>query len=103
MCAGRRHTLPAHTFGRQQPAVRVRDIMQRDVVTVGQDQTCADAAKLLREHHISSLIVNGPAGPAGIITERDYVSLVADAQNPASVTVGERMTTDLVTIASNAD
>jgi CBS domain-containing protein/uncharacterized membrane protein len=83
--------------------VRVRDIMHRDVVTVGQDQTCADAAKLLRQHRISSLIVNGPAGPAGIITERDYVSLVADAQNPASVTVGERMTRSLITVTSSAD
>ena len=77
--------------------------MHRDVVTVGRDQTCADAAKLLREHHISSLIVNSVTGPIGIITERDYVSLVADAQNPASVTVGERMTTDLVTVSSSAD
>jgi CBS domain-containing protein len=83
--------------------VRVRDIMHRDVVTVREDQTFADAAKLLREHQISSLIVNGPAGPTGIITERDYVSLVADAQTPGSVSVGERMTTDLITVASSAD
>jgi len=39
-------TLAAHPIGRQ-PAVRVRDIMHREVVTVGEDQTCADAAKLL--------------------------------------------------------
>ena len=77
--------------------------MHRDVVTVSEDQTCADAAKLLREHRISSLIVDGPDGPTGIITERDYINLVADALNPASVTVGERMTTDLITVPSNAD
>lgn len=83
--------------------MRVRDIMHREVVTVGEDQTCADAAKLLRQHHISSLIVNGPGGPTGIITERDYINLVADALNPAAVTVGERMTTDLITVPSSAD
>ena len=83
--------------------MRVKDIMHREVVTVGEDQTCADAAKLLREHHISALIVNSPVGPAGIITERDLVNLVADTQDPASVSVGERMTTNLITVPSNAD
>jgi CBS domain-containing protein/uncharacterized membrane protein len=83
--------------------MRVRDIMHRDVVTVGEHQTCADAARILRENRISSLVVNGRSGPAGIITERDYVNLVADYQDPASVTVGQRMTTNLITVPSNAD
>jgi len=83
--------------------MRVRDIMHRDVVTIGEHQTCADAARILRENRISSLIVNGPQGPAGIITERDYVNLVADCADPASVSVGQRMTTDLITVTSNAD
>jgi CBS domain-containing protein/uncharacterized membrane protein len=83
--------------------VRVKDIMHRDVVTVSPDETCADAAKLLREHKISSLIVAGPGGPAGIITERDYVNLVADARDPASVRVAERMTENLITVTSMTD
>jgi CBS domain-containing protein len=69
-----------HQYNWECPAVRVNDIMHRDVVTVRQDETCAAAAKLRRERHISSLVVSSPAGPAGIITERDYVNLVADAQ-----------------------
>jgi uncharacterized membrane protein len=77
--------------------------MHRDVITVGQDQTCADAAKLLRENRISSLIVNGPGGPCGIITERDYVNMVAEAQDPGAVSVGARMTTNLITVSSSAD
>ena len=46
------------------------------------------------------MIVNGPSGPAGIITERDVVHLIADGQDPASVLVGARMTTNLVTVQS---
>jgi CBS domain-containing protein len=83
--------------------VRVADIMHRDMVTVGVGETYVGAAKLLREHGISGLIVTGPAGPAGIITDRDYVNLVADGQDPASVTVGARMTTNLVTVQSDTD
>jgi CBS domain-containing protein/uncharacterized membrane protein len=83
--------------------MRVRDIMHRDVVTIGEHQTCSDAARILRENKISSLVVNGPDGPAGIITERDYVNLVADRKDPAIVNVGQCMTTNLITIPSSAD
>ena len=65
--------------------MRVKDIMHREVVTVDEDRTCADAAKLLREHQISALVVNSATGgPAGIITERDYVNLVADRGHDGS-------------------
>jgi CBS domain-containing protein/uncharacterized membrane protein len=83
--------------------VRVKDLMHRDVVTVSKDETCADAARLLKENRISSLVVSGAAGPAGIITERDFVNMVADGQDPATVTVAERMTRDLITISPNTD
>jgi CBS domain-containing protein len=83
--------------------MRVKDLMHRDVVTVKKDETCAVAAKLLREHQISSLIVSSPAGPTGTITQHDYVNMVADGQDPARVTVAERMTTNLITISPTAD
>ena len=83
--------------------MRVKDIMNRDVVTVTRDETCSEAAKLLRERKISSLIVNGTAGPIGIITERDYVNLIADGLDPLRVRVADRMTTDLITVSSSAD
>src|SRR6058998_35456 len=83
--------------------MRVKEIMQRDVVTVDGDETCALAARILRDRGISSLIVNGSAAPVGIITERDYVNLVADGEDPASVTVAERMSTNLITVESSAE
>jgi CBS domain-containing protein/uncharacterized membrane protein len=83
--------------------VRVKDLMHRDVVTVGKHQSCAAAAKLLREHQISSLVVDGSDGPAGIITERDFVNIVVDGQDPATITVGERMTSNLITVSPATD
>jgi CBS domain-containing protein/uncharacterized membrane protein len=83
--------------------VRVKDLMHRDVVTVSKDDTCAAAAKLLRERQISSLVVKGADGPAGIITERDFVNMVVDGQDPALVTVGERMTTNVITVSPMTD
>jgi hypothetical protein len=77
--------------------------MHRDMVTIGVDETYVGAARLLREHGISAVIVTGQSGPAGIVTDRDYVDLVADGQDPASVRLGDRMSTNLVTVESGAD
>ena len=68
--------------------MNVADIMHTDVVTVGADDTFAVVAKVLREHGISSVVVKGESGPAGIVTERDFVNLLADGGDATSTTVG---------------
>jgi CBS domain-containing protein len=83
--------------------MQVSDIMHGDVVTVGAEDTFADAAKILREHRISSVIVKGDSGPAGIVTERDFVNLVADGRDPGTVKIEERMTRELATVESKTD
>ena len=51
----------------------VRDIMTKNVVTIASDKTALDAAKLMAEKGISSLIVVKNENPEGIITERDFI------------------------------
>jgi CBS domain-containing protein len=51
----------------------VRDIMTKNVVTIASDKTALDAAKLMAEKGISSLIVIRDGNPEGIITERDFI------------------------------
>ena len=79
------------------------DIMQRQVVTVGADDTFREAARVLREHRIYSVIVRDGEHPAGIVTERDLVNLVADGLDPSSIKVSDRMTRDLATIESRTE
>ncbi|HEY3211409.1 MAG TPA: CBS domain-containing protein [Actinomycetota bacterium] len=83
--------------------MQVADIMHRDVVTVRGEDTFARAAKVLRKEGISSVVVKGEAGPSGIVTERDFVSLVAEGLDPKSAKVGDRMSTDLATVQPKAD
>lgn len=83
--------------------MQVRDIMQRDVKTVSAEDTFADAARVLREHRISSVVVKEGKQPRGIVTERDFVGLVADGLDPSTTKVSERMTTDLATLDPKAD
>jgi len=54
----------------------VRDIMTKNVVTIASDKTALDAAKLMAEKGISSLIVVNNGNPEGIITERDFIKKI---------------------------
>ena len=54
----------------------VRDIMTKCVVTIDANGTALEAAKLMAEKGISSLIVLNNQNPVGIITERDFVKKI---------------------------
>jgi CBS domain-containing protein len=80
----------------------VRELMAEPVVTVTADATLGEAARLMRDADIGDVIVVDKAKPMGVLTDRDIVVRgVADDRAPASVTVGEICTTDLVSIGPN--
>jgi len=83
--------------------MRVLDIMQRDVVTIAAGETLADAARMLRKHDISAVVVIEGGAPIGILTERDFVHAVVDEENPEALTVRSRMSSELVTVESRAN
>jgi predicted transcriptional regulator len=52
----------------------VRDIITRNIVSIQQNKTALEAASLMTESSISSLIVHDDNGnPVGILTERDFL------------------------------
>src|SRR3989337_302974 len=55
---------------------KVKDIMSRDVVTINPEASMAEAAGIMGEKHIGSLIVTKYDTPVGIVTERDLLSKV---------------------------
>ncbi|HVM10851.1 MAG TPA: CBS domain-containing protein [Actinomycetota bacterium] len=83
--------------------MQVGDIMTKDVKTVSAEDTFAHASKVLHDNGISSVVVAGEAGPAGIVTERDLVNLVAEGADPREVRVGDRMTKELATVEPRTD
>jgi CBS domain-containing protein len=81
----------------------VRDIMTPKVITITEDKTMDDAAKVMGEKHIGSLIVVADAKPKGIVTERDLLSgVLALGRDPAKTNVGSAMSWPLVTILPDA-
>ncbi len=83
----------------------VRDVMSSPVITVREDDTIADVARLMDEHKIGCVIVvRDRDEPVGIITERDIVrKVVAKDKRPSEVKASEIMSTPLFTIEPDED
>jgi CBS domain-containing protein len=78
----------------------------RKVVTVSAAANVAEAAVLMREHHIGTIVVtdarDGTVVPVGILTDRDIVvETVASGLDPETVKVGEIAQRRLVTVTSD--
>ncbi|HEY5631196.1 MAG TPA: CBS domain-containing protein [Nitrososphaeraceae archaeon] len=54
----------------------IRNIMTKAVVTIDENKTALEAARLMSERGISSLIVIKDGMPKGILTERDFIKKV---------------------------
>jgi CBS domain-containing protein len=54
----------------------VSNIMTKAVITIDENRTALEAARLMSERRISSLIVIKDGMPQGILTERDFIKKV---------------------------
>lgn len=62
----------------------VRDIMEKNVITIEHDRNSLDAAKILNEKEISFLVITKDSLPIGIVSERDFVRKVVALDKSAS-------------------
>lgn len=78
---------------------RKDDAGTRTVATVSSDMTVLEAARMMNDQHIGSLVVTGEGGAVeGIITERDFLRRVIAAERvPSETSVREVMTEDVLT------
>ncbi|AFK21362.1 CBS domain-containing protein (plasmid) [Haloferax mediterranei ATCC 33500] len=78
--------------------VFVARLMSTTLHTVSPDTLVEDAAQLMLDNNISSVIVvDGENHLEGILTTTDFVHIVAKSQPKAETTVSRYMTTDVVT------
>ena len=80
----------------------VKDIMTKDVVSIGLDKTVFDAAEYMSSSQLGCLVVMDGDAPVGIITERDIVRRVCAKKLPGETKVSEVMSTSLITIDPDA-
>jgi CBS domain-containing protein len=62
---------------------QVRDIMEKNVITLEYDKSALDASIMLKEKEISFLVIQKEGNPIGLVTERDIVRKIA-AENKKS-------------------
>jgi len=63
---------------------KVRDIMEKNVITIEEDKSALDAARLISEKDISFLVVVKDGTPTGVVSERDFVRKVVSNDKQAS-------------------
>lgn len=79
--------------------VCAKDFMTKEVVMVGADKSVLDAAKLMTDCEVGSVVVLQGGKPVGIVTDRDIVvRAVAKGMRLEEVSVDEIMSKPLVTV-----
>lgn len=84
--------------------MKVKDIMTKNVVTVGSDAPVADAAKKMKDANIGSVVVLDHNEVKGIVTDRKIVTnVIAENKDPARERIGNITSKKLITCDENSD
>ncbi len=76
-----------------------RDIVEKEFLTISGSSTVFEGAKAMKNSRHGFAVVGTPEDPKGIVTEWDLVSkILAEGRDPNRVTMGEIMTTDLLSV-----
>ena len=79
----------------------VKEIMNPNVVSLGPNASLKDAAELMAQQKIGSIVIVDNNEPIGIITERDFATKIMLQPYSADSKVSEAMSSPVVHITSN--
>jgi signal-transduction protein with cAMP-binding, CBS, and nucleotidyltransferase domain len=87
----------------EEGVVKVRELMTESLVSVGSEKSAIEAAKLMSQKGIASVLVERQGELIGIVTDRDIITrVVSKGLDAAEVEVSQVMTSPLVTIEDDA-
>ena len=81
----------------------IGEICNRKVVVMQAEESVAEAARLMRDQHVGSILIvdeqGGKRVPVGIVTDRDLVvEVIAPELDPEVITVGDIMMTGFAVV-----
>ena len=77
----------------------IAEKLVRPVVTIEENRSALEAAILMAEQFVGSVVVTSAAKVTGILTERDLITrVVGKGLKPDRVTIKDVMTTDLIRV-----
>ena len=83
--------------------MQCRNLMKAPVVTIEPGRSVREAAQLMQDNVIGSVVVQEGGRTVGIMTERDVLRAVAEGRDAAQTSVDDLMTKNLVTAGPNWD
>jgi CBS domain-containing protein len=83
--------------------VNIRSIFRPWVVSVDGDERLADAAGLMQNEQVGSVVVLAGGRFVGILTERDLTRAMAEGTDPRDATAAEYMTATPAAVHLDAD
>ena len=78
----------------------LKEIMQKNVVTVAPDCTIREAAKKMKDFRVGYLLVTNSASIKGCVTDRDIVMWLAEGKKPEETRLGPVMQAHVATGSS---
>jgi len=79
--------------------ILVKDIMTKDVITVDSSATANNAAKIMEDYQVGSVVITENNTPIGIITDRDFAIKIVAHAYPVFTNVKQVMSSPLIAIS----
>ena len=70
----------------------VKEVMTQNVISIDSSMTVKDAAAMMEDANVGSIVITKENIPVGILTERDFVNRVVGKDKAPSTQVSEVMT-----------
>lgn len=81
-----------------------KDAMSSPVTAIESNKSVFEAAKLMKQKNIGTIVITMQKRPVGIVTEKDVVQrLVAEGKDPQKVEIGQIMTAPLMVASPKSD
>jgi CBS domain-containing protein len=77
--------------------MELKDIITREVVTIGTQAPLQEAARIMARKNISSILVMEKDTALGIISERDFLHIYLDGKDHSGARVHEVMSSPVIT------
>ena len=80
-----------------------RDIVEKDFLNISANSSVLEGAKAMKDSKHGFAVIGTSSEPQGIVTEWDIIcKVVSEGLDPRKVTMGEIMTTELLSIDAGA-
>jgi len=76
----------------------VKEVMTKNVISIDSSMTVKDAATMMEDAKVGSIVITKESVPVGILTERDFVNRVVGKDKAASTPVSEVMTQPITVV-----